>query len=174
MKRPGLLRFDDGAKRGRYGYREEAKRDASLTAEEAKRGASLTEEQAKRDASLTEEEAKRDFALAEGRQSGTLHLLRRRQSGTLHLRRRGQSGTLHRRLAEAVITHGRDAGAHPYFVPITETMTDRSALAARCSYKNSPCHVPSDSFPAEIGMDSEVRVSAIRIWLGISSGPSMV
>ena len=40
---------------------------------------------------------------------------------------------------------------------------------ARCTTSAS-----TDGAYAATGIDSEVRVSAIRIWLGISSGPSMV
>src|SRR5580692_239827 len=59
-------------------------------------------------------------------------------------------------------------------VPITETTTDRAEPRARCSYKNRPCQVPNRIWPAVTGIDSDVRVSAIRRWLGISSGPSRV
>ena len=58
--------------------------------------------------------------------------------------------------------------------PTTLTTTDLTCGARRCSKRKIPCHVPSANLPSITGITSDVRVNAIRKWLGISSAPSCV
>src|SRR5438876_11667463 len=53
--------------------------------------------------------------------------------------------------------------------PSTVTITWRVWGARRCSHRKIPCHVPRSNRPSAKGTDSLVRVSAILMWLGISS-----
>ena len=54
------------------------------------------------------------------------------------------------------------------------TATWRTWGARRCSKRKMPCQVPRTIRPSETGMTSLVRVSDMRMWEVMSSGPSRV
>ena len=65
------------------------------------------------------------------------------------------------------------AGERIHASPITVTTIERECGALRCSYRYTPCQVPSARRPPLTGNVWLLAVTTVRAWAAMSSGPSV-